>query len=182
MAQADMIIPPGVQGLDRYAYVNNSPMNFVDPSGHSSCVGSGHYDDGPECANREGSQLNIEIKILEYQNKVLKEIREKISEITTPVSEAISNTAEVIENTGEKSAKSVNAGLSACLARPACFGRAKQMLERWGELLTKPDPFPSDLTKMPASPYDTVNSPFKNPLANFMPPREPIPLVGTKMR
>ena len=33
-AQADSIIPPGVQGLDRYAYVNNSPMNYVDPSGH----------------------------------------------------------------------------------------------------------------------------------------------------
>ncbi|MBK6647094.1 MAG: hypothetical protein IPG44_15350 [Anaerolineales bacterium] len=36
-AQADSIIPPGVQGLDRYAYVNNSPMNYVDPSGH--CIG-----------------------------------------------------------------------------------------------------------------------------------------------
>ncbi|MCQ3939262.1 MAG: hypothetical protein DPW18_19795, partial [Chloroflexi bacterium] len=33
-AQADTIVPPGVQGLDRYAYVNNSPMNYVDPSGH----------------------------------------------------------------------------------------------------------------------------------------------------
>jgi RHS repeat-associated protein len=33
-AQADSIIPPGVQGLDRYAYVNNSPLNYVDPSGH----------------------------------------------------------------------------------------------------------------------------------------------------
>jgi hypothetical protein len=31
---ADTIVPPGVQGLDRYAYVNNSPMNYVDPSGH----------------------------------------------------------------------------------------------------------------------------------------------------
>lgn len=32
--QADSIIPSGVQGLDRYAYVNNSPINYVDPSGH----------------------------------------------------------------------------------------------------------------------------------------------------
>lgn len=31
---ADTIIPGGVQGLDRYAYVNNSPINYVDPSGH----------------------------------------------------------------------------------------------------------------------------------------------------
>jgi len=35
-AQADTIIPGGVQGLDRYAYVNNSPMNYTDPSGHCS--------------------------------------------------------------------------------------------------------------------------------------------------
>lgn len=33
-AQADSIIPPGVQGLDRYAYSNNSPLNYVDPNGH----------------------------------------------------------------------------------------------------------------------------------------------------
>jgi len=33
---ADSIIPGGVQGLDRYAYVNNSPVNFTDPSGHSA--------------------------------------------------------------------------------------------------------------------------------------------------
>jgi RHS repeat-associated protein len=34
MAQADTIVPGGMQGLDRYAYVNNSPLNYVDPSGH----------------------------------------------------------------------------------------------------------------------------------------------------
>ncbi len=31
---ANTIIPGGVQGLDRYAYVNNSPINYTDPSGH----------------------------------------------------------------------------------------------------------------------------------------------------
>jgi len=36
-AQADSIIPGGVQGYDRYAYVNNSPINYVDPSGHIGC-------------------------------------------------------------------------------------------------------------------------------------------------
>jgi RHS repeat-associated protein len=34
MAQADTIVPGGVQGLDRYAYVNNSPIMYTDPSGH----------------------------------------------------------------------------------------------------------------------------------------------------
>jgi RHS repeat-associated protein len=34
MAQADTIVPGGVQGLDRYAYVNNNPVNLIDPSGH----------------------------------------------------------------------------------------------------------------------------------------------------
>lgn len=36
-AQADTVVPPGIQGLDRYAYVNNSPIMYVDPSGHSYC-------------------------------------------------------------------------------------------------------------------------------------------------
>jgi RHS repeat-associated protein len=35
-AQADSIVPSnqGVQGLDRYAYVNNAPVRWNDPSGH----------------------------------------------------------------------------------------------------------------------------------------------------
>jgi RHS repeat-associated protein len=34
-AQADTVVPGGVQGLDRYAYVNNNPLNYTDPSGHT---------------------------------------------------------------------------------------------------------------------------------------------------
>jgi len=40
-AQADTIVPSGAQGLDRYAYVNNAPTRFTDPSGHKACDGAG---------------------------------------------------------------------------------------------------------------------------------------------
>ncbi len=39
--QADSIIPlagQGTQAFDRYAYVNNSPVNFNDPSGHDKGI------------------------------------------------------------------------------------------------------------------------------------------------
>lgn len=56
-AQADSIIPPGVQGLDRYAYVNNSPMNYVDPSGHFTCSNDTNSDD--YCPGRLPSSIGI---------------------------------------------------------------------------------------------------------------------------
>jgi len=40
-AQADTIVPGGVQGYDRYAYVNNNPLRYTDPSGHSVDCGLG---------------------------------------------------------------------------------------------------------------------------------------------
>ncbi|KAF0107994.1 MAG: hypothetical protein FD146_1292 [Anaerolineaceae bacterium] len=43
--QADTIVPGGSQGLDRYAYVSNSPVRYRDPSGH--CAGTRNQD--PEC-------------------------------------------------------------------------------------------------------------------------------------
>jgi RHS repeat-associated protein len=36
-AQADSIVPGGVQGLDRYSYVFNSPVRYPDPSGYKAC-------------------------------------------------------------------------------------------------------------------------------------------------
>jgi RHS repeat-associated protein len=40
--QADTIVPGGVQGLDRYAYVNNNPLKYTDPSGHAICDEDGN--------------------------------------------------------------------------------------------------------------------------------------------
>jgi len=47
---ADTIVPPGVQGLDRYGYVNNSPVNFTDPTGHCP-------EEDDECRNRLAKTL-----------------------------------------------------------------------------------------------------------------------------
>ncbi len=41
-AQADSIVPGGVQGLDRYAYVNNNPVRYTDPSGHACVEGTSY--------------------------------------------------------------------------------------------------------------------------------------------
>lgn len=49
-AQADTIVPSGVQGWDRYAYVNNSPVNYTDPSGHKVC------DEEYGCEGRSGNE------------------------------------------------------------------------------------------------------------------------------
>jgi hypothetical protein len=49
---ADTIIPSGIQGLDRYAYVNNSPVMYTDPSGHNpACGPDGIYCHGGEWTN-----------------------------------------------------------------------------------------------------------------------------------
>jgi RHS repeat-associated protein len=55
-AQADSIVPPGVQGLDRYAAMANNPVRFSDPSGH--CVVSGQvFDSGSSvCQNTHNGQ------------------------------------------------------------------------------------------------------------------------------
>jgi hypothetical protein len=39
--QPDFIIPNGIDpaAWDRYAYVYNNPLNYVDPSGHAVCEG-----------------------------------------------------------------------------------------------------------------------------------------------
>ena len=51
-AQADTIIPGGVQGYDRYAYVSNNPIKLTDPSGHK-CVG-----ESEECLDDDRKPIN----------------------------------------------------------------------------------------------------------------------------
>jgi RHS repeat-associated protein len=66
-AQADTIIPGGVQGLDRYAYANNSPVKYSDPSGH--CVGAGGHDfpDGhPACSYGGSSSTESTILLVPF--------------------------------------------------------------------------------------------------------------------
>jgi hypothetical protein len=51
-AQADTIIPNNIQGLDRYAYANNNPLYYTDPTGHVAIGDSneaGCSGGGPAC-------------------------------------------------------------------------------------------------------------------------------------
>jgi len=52
---ADSIVPPGVQGLDRYAYVANNPLRFTDPSGHVACQTKEDCEDMGTTPNGGGS-------------------------------------------------------------------------------------------------------------------------------
>lgn len=51
--QPDRIIPQpfNPQSLNRYAYVLNNPLRFIDPSGHVTCEGA-NWDDGPRCIGK----------------------------------------------------------------------------------------------------------------------------------
>jgi RHS repeat-associated protein len=56
---ADTIVPGGVQGLDRYAFVFNNPLRYIDPSGHNPACGP----DGIYCGwgNRIGPMSRSEL-------------------------------------------------------------------------------------------------------------------------
>ena len=42
-ASADFIVPDGVQGYDRFAYVSNNPVRYTDPSGHDPSLNNCDY-------------------------------------------------------------------------------------------------------------------------------------------
>ncbi len=54
-AQADTIVPGGVQGYDRYTYGSNNPVRYIDPSGHESCE---ETDDAGNCIDVEEKIIN----------------------------------------------------------------------------------------------------------------------------
>jgi hypothetical protein len=62
--QADSIVPDGVQGLDRYAYANNNPLKYTDPSGHMWVSPDGHCGGGTYAYSIQdlidATQINVE--------------------------------------------------------------------------------------------------------------------------
>ena len=56
--QSDTIVPQpySVQGYDRYAYVNNNPLRYTDPSGHNQDCGI----NDPYCNNTKHEWVNSE--------------------------------------------------------------------------------------------------------------------------
>jgi RHS repeat-associated protein len=69
-AQADSIVPRGLQGLDRYAYTNNNPIKHTDPSGHGvDCgIGMGCVKDPPTISEQLAG-YGISSQGLTYQQK-----------------------------------------------------------------------------------------------------------------
>lgn len=61
MAQADSIVPGGVQGLDRFAYVGNNPVRYTDPSGH-------RCSPADECKSPSGDITGSHHPLLEFEN------------------------------------------------------------------------------------------------------------------
>ncbi len=67
-AQADTIVPAGVQGYDRYAFVNNNPVRYTDPSGHDPW-----YCDTASCERKYSNRFSgksVEIPLIKETNSL----------------------------------------------------------------------------------------------------------------
>jgi RHS repeat-associated protein len=59
---ADTVTPGGPEGLNRYSYVNNSPVNFNDPSGHKACD---EFDEDGNCSEYLAGYKKFEQEFLD---------------------------------------------------------------------------------------------------------------------
>ncbi len=64
---ADTIVPSvgNPQALNRYTYVLNNPLLYIDPSGCASCVGS-NWDDGPQCFGKSTADTLMRYGVQTY--------------------------------------------------------------------------------------------------------------------
>ncbi len=69
-AQADSIVPGGVQGLDRYAYTSNNPVRYTDPTGHGVDCGIGD----PDC---RAGKVDPKIQLFEYNHWLISQVKNK---------------------------------------------------------------------------------------------------------
>jgi hypothetical protein len=76
---ADTIVPDPVnpQSLNRYSYVNNNPIKYIDPTGHFlQCDSKGNcYDDGYSATDPDFTSYDADErrqKLLEYNNRLYK--------------------------------------------------------------------------------------------------------------
>jgi RHS repeat-associated protein len=68
-AQADTMIPQsqGTQAYDRYAFVNNNPIRYTDPTGHKNCEEDGYNCDDEGLPTTEQQEIQALIDNGEYE-------------------------------------------------------------------------------------------------------------------
>jgi hypothetical protein len=87
--QADSIIPnPGnPQSFDRYAYVLNSPINIIDPTGHKACDG----EDVDDCNDVGSGLIHYNFKIFfrgDWNDKDKETVYQAVKDFANRLAEA----------------------------------------------------------------------------------------------